>query len=347
MTTTSASSSSSVRSLRSPPCQSACLSDGANLSISRSQLVTTLVGATMSALNGLRRSAFSSSAFTARRSASAWTVLPSPMSSARTPPEPISWRNQSQWKPCSWYGRSEALRLRGFFVPLISSMSRSFWKSSLAPSADVRRARPARAAPGCARPARAGACPPALRRWRGSRPGAGAPRAPSRRRAARTSRRRGGRTAAPRRGSVASSSCVTATPSLSNVRRSDSQSTPLDTRALALSVSLAHLHVDEIVGDEEVPLLGELADALGPELDRVVAARDEAVAVLVGHEAEVAELARGCLLGGDVAPDAARSPGAARRRRARAACRAACSGGGLTITGGVMPSARTSISTSS
>src|SRR5579862_7893749 len=49
--TMSASSSSSVRSLRSPPCQTMCESDGENLSSSRSQLVTTLVGATISALN--------------------------------------------------------------------------------------------------------------------------------------------------------------------------------------------------------------------------------------------------------------------------------------------------------
>ena len=140
MTTTSASSSSSWRSLRSAPCQSACRSDGANLSISRSQFVTTLVGATMSALKGLRLpSIFASSFFTARRSASVCTVLPSPMSSARTPPEPISWRNQSQWKPCSWYGRSCALRLRGFRAPLISSMSRSFLKSSFASSVTLER----------------------------------------------------------------------------------------------------------------------------------------------------------------------------------------------------------------
>ena len=68
-----------------------------SLSISRSQLVTTLVGATMSALKGLRLpSIFASSLFTASRSASVCTVLPRPMSSARTPPLPISWRNQSQ-----------------------------------------------------------------------------------------------------------------------------------------------------------------------------------------------------------------------------------------------------------
>ena len=64
----------------------ACRSEGANLSISRSQLVTTLVGATMSALNGFLPLGLLVLAFTARSSASAWTVLPSPMSSARTPP---------------------------------------------------------------------------------------------------------------------------------------------------------------------------------------------------------------------------------------------------------------------
>ena len=100
---------------------------------------------------------------------------------------------------------------------------------------------------------------------------------------------------------------MTATPSLSNVRRSESQSTPLETRALALERFAADLHVDEVVGDEEVPLLGELADPLGPELDGVVAARDEAVAVFVRDEAEIAELARGVLLRGDVAADAARA----------------------------------------
>ena len=72
MMTMSASSSSSARSLRSAPCHTMWLSDGENLSISRSQLVTTLVGATMSALNFFLPSAFASfstGAFTARRSA--------------------------------------------------------------------------------------------------------------------------------------------------------------------------------------------------------------------------------------------------------------------------------------
>ena len=71
-------------------------------------------------------------------------------------------------------------------------------------------------------------------------------------------------------------------PSDSNVRRSESQSTPLETRAFAVSDVRAHLHVDEVVRDEEVPVLGERADRLGPELDRVVAARDEALPVFVG-----------------------------------------------------------------
>ena len=84
---TSAVSSSSACSFRCCPCQRATVSVGANRSISRTQLVTTLVGATMSAWT------FFSSCFTARRSAMVCSVFPRPMSSARTPPEPMSWMN--------------------------------------------------------------------------------------------------------------------------------------------------------------------------------------------------------------------------------------------------------------
>ena len=99
---------------------------------------------------------------------------------------------------------------------------------------------------------------------------------------------------------------------------------------------VAHLHVDEVVGDEEVPLLRELADALGPELDGVVAARDELVAVLAGTRPRSRSFAAACLLRGDVAADAL------------GARLASCPGsGGFTMTGTVIPSARTSISKSS
>ena len=54
--------------------------------------------------------------------------------------------------------RLEVARLAA--SPLISSMSRSFLKSSLRVVGDARRARPGRAAPGCGPPARAGACRP-------------------------------------------------------------------------------------------------------------------------------------------------------------------------------------------
>jgi hypothetical protein len=201
------------------------------LSISRSQLVTTLVGATMSALKGLRLpSTFASS--------------PSPRGGARASarscrapcrrrdaagadlveePEPV--------EALLLVRAERALRLRGFFAPLISSMSLSFEEL-------LRLVGDARApdlleqlldAPAC----ESGSlppCPPPVARISAC---AGAPRGPSGRRAARTSRRPGARSAAPPRGSAPSSSCVTATPRSRTLRRSDSQSTPLETRALA------------------------------------------------------------------------------------------------------------------
>ncbi len=77
---------------------------------------------------------------------------------------------------------------------------------------------------------------------------------------------------------------------------------------------VAHLHVDEIVGRVEVPVVGERRDAVGPEFQRAVAADDEALAVFVGLEPERAELGRRGLLRGDVAANAARALGAGRRR---------------------------------
>jgi hypothetical protein len=51
-----------------------------------------------------------------------------------------------------------------------------------------------------------------------------------------------------------------------------------------LERSRPHLHVDEIVGQEEIPFLGERAARFGPELQRVVTARDAALTVFVGLE---------------------------------------------------------------
>ena len=87
---------------------------------------------------------------------------------------------------------------------------------------------------------------------------------------------------------------------------------------------VAHVHVDEIVGHEDVPLIGQRRDALGPEADRVVAAGDELVAVFVGHEAQIAQLRRGRLLRGDVAPDALGPLDASRARCSPARRRRAC-----------------------
>ena len=153
MITTSALWMASLSSCRSAPCQSATRSEGEKRSSSRCQLVTTLVGATMSAESGR------SSCFTASRSAMVCTVLPRPMSSASTPPDPMSWMNLSHDRPASWYGRSVALSDRGFFVTPISSMPPSFWKSSRAPALTL--ALPALWSSSCTRPACAsGSLPP-------------------------------------------------------------------------------------------------------------------------------------------------------------------------------------------
>ncbi len=127
-----------------------------------------------------------------------------------------------------------------------------------------------------------------------------------------------------------------ATPSLSNDKRSDSQSTPDDTRALAASV-VPHLHVDPIVRDEQIPLFREVADPLRPELDRVVAANALEVVAVFGEVVSPMSRRRDAasLLRDDVAADAL---------------------GPLVRAGGgrfhddreaVIPSARTSISVSS
>jgi hypothetical protein len=92
-------------------------------------------------------------------------------------------------------------------------------------------------------------------------------------------------------------------------------------------------HVDEVVRDEEIPVLRQRADRLGPELDGVVAAGDEAHAVLVGLEAERAEVVGRLLLGGDVATDdgGALAGGEAARSGALLFVTARCAavGGGL------------------
>ena len=89
---------SDICSLRPAPCQSAVVSEGPKRSISRTQLVTTLVGATISA----RSASAVFSCLRASKSAMVWMVLPRPMSSASTPPDAISSRNCSQDRPCSW-----------------------------------------------------------------------------------------------------------------------------------------------------------------------------------------------------------------------------------------------------
>ena len=127
------------------------------------------------------------------------------------------------------------------------------------------------------------------------------------RRAARTSRRRGGRTAAPRRGSAPSSSCVTATPSLSNESRSDSQSTPLDTRALALSVSLRTFTSTRSSGTKRSQSSGSWPM---PSVQNWMASSPRATKPLPsssGTRPRSRSWLAACLLGGDVAPDAARS----------------------------------------
>ena len=94
---------SAQRACRSGPCRTRTRRRGANRASSRAQLPTSLVGATTSAGASSRPSAFSTSTC-----AIVCSVLPRPMSSARTPPTPASrrcWRNAT---PSSWYGRSVA-----------------------------------------------------------------------------------------------------------------------------------------------------------------------------------------------------------------------------------------------
>jgi hypothetical protein len=76
---------------------------GVKRAASAAQLATTLVGA--STRNG---PAAGSCSRAWQTSASAWSVLPSPMSSARIPPRRCRKRAASQLKPASWYGRSAA-----------------------------------------------------------------------------------------------------------------------------------------------------------------------------------------------------------------------------------------------
>ena len=71
------------------------VSPGVNLPHSATQLVTTLVGAT----TRNRRGPCSA---TRAMSARVCTVLPSPMSSASTPPSWLSHRNDSQFRPSRW-----------------------------------------------------------------------------------------------------------------------------------------------------------------------------------------------------------------------------------------------------
>ena len=81
---------------------------GANRSASVAQFASTEVGATIR--KGLDRTVPGDSgprtSFACWISASVCSVLPSPMSSARTPPRPFAHRKASHWKPDSWYGRS-------------------------------------------------------------------------------------------------------------------------------------------------------------------------------------------------------------------------------------------------
>ena len=98
---------------------------GANRAVSASQLPTTLVGATTrkGAAPGASPAPASPAAsfaasLAAQISASAWTVLPRPMSSASTPPRPCRKRKLSQLNPSSWYGRSSALSVAGRGRPL-------------------------------------------------------------------------------------------------------------------------------------------------------------------------------------------------------------------------------------
>ena len=119
MSWTAASSATVVGDLLSVAERRATRSEGTNLRASASQLGTTDEGATTR--NGPGEPATASApeagapavSCACAISASAWTVLPSPMSSARIPP--IRWRHSmaSQSSPCCWYGRSSASNAAG------------------------------------------------------------------------------------------------------------------------------------------------------------------------------------------------------------------------------------------
>jgi len=64
------------------------------------------------------------------------------------------------------------------------------------------------------------------------------------------------------------------------------------------------VRVDQVVGNEEVPFLGQRAESFGPELDCLIAAGDEVLASFVGLQPEGAQAIGGRLLGRDVGPDA-------------------------------------------
>ena len=72
--------------------------------------------------------------FSASRSirAMVWTVLPSPISSARQAPAPHSFSRAIQRKPSSWYCRSSASRVEGISI-LSESAFLILWLSSFQP----------------------------------------------------------------------------------------------------------------------------------------------------------------------------------------------------------------------
>jgi hypothetical protein len=104
---------------------------------------------------------------------------------------------------------------------------------------------------------------------------------------------------------------------------------------LALSASSRTCTSTRSSGTKRSQSSGSVPIPFGPEADRVVAAGDELVAVLGRNETELAQLGRG------------RSCCAAMSQRMHRARLLAPLSGGLTMTGTVIPSARTSISTSS
>ena len=97
VTITSAFAAAAQRPWRSGPCRTTTRSAGAKRAISRDQLPTSVVGPTMSAGASRRPSVFS-----IQMCAIVCSVLPSPISSASTPPTPLSrsrWRNAT---PSLW-----------------------------------------------------------------------------------------------------------------------------------------------------------------------------------------------------------------------------------------------------